>query len=303
MLTEQLLSDGFEIWILRFQSGADPQQKQAAVWASSRIDGEAVLRREMTGREAVRLTEALPLHQLEAARHQYNGKASGWLLPDDLHWQVSPQTPFYLLAGAGDDPGVRAHSVAALPFAGPLDDQLGAWPQRNLPADLELVLFPGDGQYCHAILDGAVVPGLVDQMAALDLDHECLYQGALAENSGDLAPWIVTLTPDAALTRRLFTSSDQPSSLWDLDYGCFVVTHHSLAETRAHFRKFTSVETEAGKRVFLRFWSAPVLSAMARHRHHHPLIDSFLAPGRVIFRDFARMDAPRIYALTREEAA
>jgi len=297
------VSGEFEIWVLRYQLGPEHQLHHAAVWASSRIDSEAVLRSAVPSltAHAPKLIEAVPLAAFDGAGALT--PQDDWDLPGDLHWQVSTHRPFYAIPEKVDEGGNLRHHVARLGFAAPLDAQLGAWPQLNVPAELEPELFPQDGRHCHAILDGAVVPGLLDLIEASGLAHACLYQGPLAENSAELAPWIVTLRSDAPFTRRLFTASDQPSSLWGLDYGCFVSTRHSLAETRAHFRKFTSVEMASGKRVFLRFWSAPVLSAMARHGRYHGLIDSFLAPGRVIFRDLARIGAPRVFALSRGKAA
>ena len=133
------------------------------------------------------------------------------------------------------------------------------------------------------------------------MQHLCLYTGQLAENTRDLAPYLVALDPDHRLTRLLMTDGDGPLDLWPRDYGVFAVSDLDFDTLYAHFRKFTSVEDETGdERLYLRFWSNAVLRAFANHTAPDPLISNLLAPCTLIFRDLHRTGGTAVLALQQE---
>jgi hypothetical protein len=202
-------------------------------------------------------------------------------------------------AADGEAPAVAGRRVAVLGAARPLGpDDRGAVPEPLVP-----VLFPGDGRETFALLDAALIPGLPDVLEASGLKFRCLYAGELAEDLRDRAPYLVRLAPDHGLTRRLFTEATPPAGLWAEDCGIFVLSAMPLDGLVAHFRRFTSVEVAGGKRMFLRFWSAPVMSAFAVHPEPDPLIAALLAPVTIVYRDASSVAGPRMVALSAEGGA
>ena len=118
--------------------------------------------------------------------------------------------------------------------------------------------------HTYAVLDAAKVQGLPEMLETSGLDHACLFQGAAAEDYGDVAPWIVRLEEGHRLTRGLFTQGDAPWDMWETEPGIFLRSATSLDARRNHLRKFTKVRDENGKWVFLRYWEPRVIALYAR---------------------------------------
>ncbi|MCU0911868.1 MAG: DUF4123 domain-containing protein [Rhodobacteraceae bacterium] len=203
------------------------------------------------------------------------------------------------MTAIGELPGaVAGRTAVVLGPARPLGpDDRGAVPEGMIPW-----LFPGDGRETYALLDAALIPGLPDMLEASGLAFRCLYLSDLAEELRDRAPYLVRLPPDHGLTRRLFTEATPPAGLWAEDCGIFVLSALPIEALVAHFRRFTRVEVSGGKRMFLRFWSAPVMSAFALHNEPDPLIEALLAPATLIYRDASSVAGPRLVALSAGEA-
>lgn len=283
------MDQSFEVWIARFPTGAGFGTGLAAVWASSRIDCEATLRRTVLEHggiwAGVRTAEALAA---------MDGAARSELPPGVEGAGVGPRTPVVFLDAAGAAPAGRSCAATALPAAGPLTPaDTGA-----VPADLLPHLFPGDGRGTFAVLDAGQIPGLPETLDASGLEFRCLYIGEGAEDLRDTAPYLVRLDPGHSLTRRLFTDGTPPAALWPVDYGVFALSALSVDDLRGHFRRFTQVSSPEGKRLFLRFWTAPVMTAFVSHGAPDPLISALLAKATLIFRDFASVRGPRIMALS-----
>lgn len=104
-----------------------------------------------------------------------------------------------------------------------------------------------------AILDGALIMGLPEILETSGLENDCLFSGETAEQIGDNSPWIVQLTPEAPLVRQLFTSEDFASGYFETEPEIFIRSKATLAEMRAHFRKFTRLRDANGKWVFFAF--------------------------------------------------
>ena len=117
------------------------------------------------------------------------------------------------------------------------------------PADPERPLF------LYAVLDAARDPAIY--RALYDNEGEvpirCLYQGDLAEDLAEVAPYVVELDRDAPFTTWLLENG------WGKSWGIFVRSHLPFDEVRRHLRKFTVVSTEAGKSLLFRFYDPRVL--------------------------------------------
>lgn len=136
----------------------------------------------------------------------------------------------------------------------------------------------------YAILDGAKLMGLEERLAASGLEHVCLYSAAEGEALSEVAPWLVALEQDNALTAELFTRSDAPWHLWEKAVGIFLRTTGTTDQVRAHLRKFIQVEVDQGRRVFFRFWEPRVLAhyALAHHAQADGHIAAFLGEAGLI---------------------
>lgn len=143
-------------------------------------------------------------------------------------------------------------------LARPLDPQLGQPDKRHLPDELIPILFDPAGtspsHHTYALLDGAKVAGLADMLRASGLEHRCLFKGKPASDLREVAPWIVRLTPEARLTRNLFTSGRMPGALWDRQPGVFLRSRGTLDEMWNYLRKFTRMRDQNGMWFYVRYW-------------------------------------------------
>ncbi|WP_312526521.1 DUF4123 domain-containing protein [Paracoccus sp. (in: a-proteobacteria)] len=171
----------------------------------------------------------------------------------------------------------------------PLDAQLGIWPKQTIPDPLAPLVFGQDGAlkglHSYALLDGAKIDNLPEELANTALPHRCLFKGAAEADWGHVAPWLVALDPDNRLTRRLFTKGAENFGLWQFGPALFLRSAATLGDLWRHLRKFTRVEDETGNWVYFRFWD-PVSQVMM-HRSQH------LAGPRAFFRPLPLTLAPQ----------
>lgn len=298
------MDQSFEIWIAQFRAGpATGEPVNAAVWASSLIDCEATLRYRAK-RDGLGWTGLLKAQALTALP-QPDVDALGFS-PSEL--QLSDAKPVVFFREDASRPSTTQHSTGAirrgtrLPFVAALDAQRGVHPALQLPEELDPHLFPDDGRKTYAILDAGYVYGLVERLEDSGLPFKCLYTGDMAEDLRDMAPYLVQLDHAAPLTRSLMTDSDSPSSCWLLEYGVFIVTLLDFDALHAHCRKFTSVRSEGGQRLYLKFWSSAVLTAFDSETGDDPLIEALLDEIEIIYRNFAHIDAVEVISLTAKGA-
>lgn len=163
--------------------------------------------------------------------------------------------------------------VKIVQFDRPLGTQLGVLKKRAIPEELEDLIF-GQGpeqassvlppMQTYALVDAAKVANLADIVRSSGLEHRCLFKGKLAEELGDVAPWLVKIEPDASFTRNLFTAGDMPSALWDKAPGVLIRSRASLAELWTYLRKFIKLQDESGKWFYFRYWEPRFLEMSGR---------------------------------------
>jgi hypothetical protein len=177
------------------------------------------------------------------------------------------------MASHADRP-VHGLLVDALAPVVPLDAQFGQTPRKCVPDALRDLLFgqpaPTDAERTafgaevpplgtYAVLDAARLPYLLpDMLAASGLRHASLFQGAAQDDLAERAPYLVQLTEDSDLTRRLFTGPQGLGGLWHKELGIFLRGRQGFDALRRHLRKFTYVPDDAGKMWFLRFWDSRI---------------------------------------------
>ncbi len=155
------------------------------------------------------------------------------------------------------------------------------------PPELSDFLFESAGTY--ALLDGALILGLPERLEASGLPYACLYEGEAVTEFADTAPYIVQLFPDASLTRALFSKYEKDGiqrGLWADEVGIIVQSQASLRGLRSHFRRFTYLQDEQGKRVFFRFYAPVTLRTLIANMQPEDLADfgkgvtRFVCPGK-----------------------
>ncbi|EPX77433.1 DUF4123 domain-containing protein [Litoreibacter arenae] len=155
------------------------------------------------------------------------------------------------------------------------------------PPELAPMLFNDDGTY--ALLDGALIMGLLERLEASGLPFACLYGGDAATQFADTAPYIVQLAPKAPLTRALFSAFKKDGiqrGLWADEAGIIVQSPASLRALRRHFRRFTYLQDDTGKRVFFRFYAPVTLRTLIANMAPEDLADfgkgvtRFTCPGK-----------------------
>lgn len=153
----------------------------------------------------------------------------------------------------------------------PLDAQFGVWPRKTVPDTLREPLFgrigpkdPGIARYdaanaappldSYAILDAAKVQNLPDILTASGLSYRCLFKGRAESELAEVAPYLVRLSEENDLVRRLLTRSDKRADLWDIAPGIYLRSRGTLDEIWRHLRKFTRLQDEQGNWFYFRFW-------------------------------------------------
>ena len=134
-------------------------------------------------------------------------------------------------------------SQPAFESAGPaLAEQLA----RHLFADPALTVY--------AVLDGAAIPDLIDQLYADGgPEFACLYRGQLAPDLAHCAPYLVVLAPGSSFTRWLLAEG------WGKHWGIFAAATADFKAMQKHFRSFLMVKDPKGKQLYFRYYDPRVL--------------------------------------------
>jgi len=160
-------------------------------------------------------------------------------------------------------------------------------PEVPLPPELRTALFdvpddlaaPDDAPplKLYGLLDAARVMGLVEILEASGLPHRCLFTGKAQEELADSAPWLVELPTDSSLLRRLFTTTEQPDGLAQLEAGILIRSRAALPVLHRHLRRFTRLRDNDGSWFFFRYWSPPISTGLLSMGNVAD-IDAFVSP-------------------------
>lgn len=153
---------------------------------------------------------------------------------------------------------------SAIPDLQPWASRMREIDEPAMPAAMDRLFFDqpdrlsGVSDAVFAVIDGAKVFGLSEQLAGSGLRHACLFKGKAEAEWGDVAPWLVQLDRNHRLTRSLFTQSDAVENehcLWQGGAAIFLRSPLSFEAMRAHLRHFTMVvDHDRNKRIYFRFY-------------------------------------------------
>src|SRR2546430_2145732 len=102
-------------------------------------------------------------------------------------------------------------------------------------------LYRDDGGPIYAVLDGASVPGLRQQLADQEPEHLCLFGGELEPDLEEVAPYLVKLDNESPFTEWVLDHG------WGNHWGIFAETSADFISLRKHFKTFLKVHDESGK--------------------------------------------------------
>jgi hypothetical protein len=104
----------------------------------------------------------------------------------------------------------------------------------------------------YAVLDGARNEGIHSAVATSGLEYECLYRGELAPDMAEVAPYLVKLAPEHALTTWIIEQG------WGSSWGIFVDTAAGMRPLRQHLRQFVMVYSPEAKPLYFRYYDPRV---------------------------------------------
>jgi hypothetical protein len=110
-------------------------------------------------------------------------------------------------------------------------------------------------QSLYAVLDGASVPNLPQELYQHEPDFLCLYRGALDPDLAETAPYLVRLEPGTPFTEWVLNEG------WGNHWGIFLTASCEMRDLRSHFRKFLIVYDAAGKPLYFRYYDPRVMRA------------------------------------------
>ena len=130
-----------------------------------------------------------------------------------------------------------------------------------MPADEDIVrgiregLFADPETNVFAVLDGASVPDLPQELWEREPEHVCLYRGQLDPDMAATAPYLVRLEDRSAFTDWVLTQG------WGKHWGVFAITppDADLRSMRLHLRRFLMVKGPDGEQLYFRYYDPRVL--------------------------------------------
>jgi len=116
-------------------------------------------------------------------------------------------------------------------------------------------LFDGlqEGEFLYAVLDGASIPDLLDNLySETPPEFECLLRGELEPDMLEVAPYVVLLNRESEFAGWLFGNG------WGKHWGLFLIAPSDLSTMRSHLQTFLMVHDPDGHPMMFRFYDPRV---------------------------------------------
>jgi len=124
---------------------------------------------------------------------------------------------------------------------------------HGLKQAIDKHIFAEDPDLTFAVLDGAAIPDLLEQLFALQPQHECLYMGDLEPDMAEVAPYLVQLESNSDFANWVIGLG------WGKHWGIFLQTSADFRAIRQHLRRFLVTYNEEGRPLMFRFYDPRVL--------------------------------------------
>ncbi|MFW6161641.1 MAG: DUF4123 domain-containing protein [Planctomycetota bacterium] len=126
-------------------------------------------------------------------------------------------------------------------------------PDEALTRLLRGQLFGDAEARTYALLDGASVPDLPQRLWEYEPEYDCVFEGELEPDIAEVAPYLVTLEPDAPFTEWVLDRG------WGNHWGIFLLSADPIYRLHRHFRRFTLVRDPDDKILYFRYYDPRVL--------------------------------------------
>lgn len=117
---------------------------------------------------------------------------------------------------------------------------------------LRRALFVDPRVHVYCVLDGASVPKLRKRLAETGPPHYCLFRGELSPDMAEVAPYVVELGGEEALTDWILRDG------FGRHWGIFAQSDADLRTLRTHFRNLLTVRDPEGKELHFRYYDPRV---------------------------------------------
>jgi hypothetical protein len=222
----------------------------------------------------------LPLHQTVSIGSAFDAWAS---LPHDPrlsghHCAIRCDGEYFHLCDLNSQHGTLVYginiaSIGSVPLpvgegftAGNSTFQVQWWPPeilRTLREKPEPLL---------ALIDASRDKEIWPLLSRSDAHYDCLFEGSRAQSLAAWAPYLVSLSPSSVLLEALVSEG------WGKHWGVYLTSLAPFETVLAHLRQFLWVQTEAGKKLYFRFYDPrtlrvwlPTLTVVEQQRFFGPV--------------------------------
>ncbi len=109
------------------------------------------------------------------------------------------------------------------------------------------------GEQHYILLDAAKMHARITEAKRFNPRHMCMYKGEAEQKLGTVAPWLFTYTRPSIFTDWYLANSGGQH------WGIIMESQENFKTVYLHLKKFLMVKTEAGKKLYFRFYDPRVL--------------------------------------------
>lgn len=121
----------------------------------------------------------------------------------------------------------------------------------------------------YIVLDGAKMHDQIEVAKRFNYRNICLYSGEAMERLNSVAPWLFTFGLNSTFAQWYLANAG--GQYW----GIIIESEASFKTVYLHLKKFLLVKTEAGKKLYFRFYDPRVLPTFLETCEPEQLIDFF----------------------------
>jgi len=121
----------------------------------------------------------------------------------------------------------------------------------------------------HIVLDAAKMQGLIAIAKSFNEDHLCLYSGEAEQQLGSVAPWLFSFQLNSNFTEWYLASGGGQN------WGIVIESEADMKTLKLHLKKFLRVQTEAGKKLYFRFYDPRILPTFLKSCNTQQLTEFF----------------------------
>jgi hypothetical protein len=124
---------------------------------------------------------------------------------------------------------------------------------RKIQDAIKAAIFEEEPNNVYAVLDGAAIPDLLDNLYEQQPEYVCLYRGELEPDIAEAAPYLVNLERDTVFSDWIIEKG------WGNHWGIYALSDETMPVLRNHFRRFLIVSDPENKPLYFRYYDPRVL--------------------------------------------